>query len=408
MDRTNFQKFTDKQKYCNSLFFCKQKRLSSKNVRILTMPIPFIFGAAAAAAAITGAVQAIAGMDKLNQARQIGESAQQKYENELKELEINKEKLEQIAQDYIKLHVDVNRLTIKRFLSLIQSLDQNFSKKDVNVLRNLKISSNQCKKYQGYVLQAEELFSGGSTMLKVGTITSQGLVALTGIIGTASTGTAISSLSGAAATNATLAWFGGGSLASGGGGMALGSLVLGGVALGSALMVGGFIVAEKGDEALIKAKEYQSQVNQAIIQIHSAKSFLKQVEKRITDLSSIVRSLDNRIIQILNKLESKPFDYNKNINSLKWLVTLVKTLEKIQKTPLLDKKGNLNPATEILLHKDLVKRVEKEQYTIELFRLTGFTLLALLVLVFSGWSIFRVMNLEHISIPVNSKDLKSK
>jgi hypothetical protein len=91
MDRTNFQKFTDKQKYCNSLFFCKQKRLSSKNVRILTMPIPFIFGAAAAAAAITGAVQAIAGMDKLNQARQIGESAQQKYENELKELEINKE-----------------------------------------------------------------------------------------------------------------------------------------------------------------------------------------------------------------------------------------------------------------------------------------------------------------------------
>ena len=372
------------------------------------MPIPFIFGAAAAAAAITGAVQAIAGMDKLNQARQIGESAQQKYENELKELEINKEKLEQIAQNYVKLHVDVNRLTIKRFLSLIQSLDQNFSKKDVNVLRNLKISSNQCKKYQGYVLQAEELFSGGSTMLKVGTITSQGLVALTGIIGTASTGTAISSLSGAAATNATLAWFGGGSLASGGGGMALGSLVLGGVALGSALMVGGFIVAEKGDEALIKAKEYQSQVNQAIIQIHSATSFLKQVEKRITDLSNIVRSLDNRIIQILNKLESKPFDYNKNINSLKWLVTLVKTLEKIQKTPLLDKKGNLNPATEILLHKDLVKRVEKEQYAVELLRRTGFTLLALLVLFFSGWSIFRMMNLEHSSIPVNSKHLKSK
>ena len=44
--------------------------------------------------------------------------------------------------------------------------------------------------------------------------------------GTASTGTAISSLSGAAATNAALAWLGGGSLAAGGGGMAAGNAFL--------------------------------------------------------------------------------------------------------------------------------------------------------------------------------------
>ena len=44
--------------------------------------------------------------------------------------------------------------------------------------------------------------------------------------GVASTGTAISALSGAAATNAALAWLGGGSLAAGGGGMAAGSAFL--------------------------------------------------------------------------------------------------------------------------------------------------------------------------------------
>lgn len=44
--------------------------------------------------------------------------------------------------------------------------------------------------------------------------------------GTASTGTAISSLSGIAATNAATAWLGGGALAAGGGGMALGTTVL--------------------------------------------------------------------------------------------------------------------------------------------------------------------------------------
>lgn len=44
--------------------------------------------------------------------------------------------------------------------------------------------------------------------------------------GVASTGTAISALSGAAATNAALAWLGGGALAAGGGGMAAGSAFL--------------------------------------------------------------------------------------------------------------------------------------------------------------------------------------
>lgn len=53
--------------------------------------------------------------------------------------------------------------------------------------------------------------------------------ALVTALGSASTGAAISGLSGVAATNATLAWFGGGALAAGGAGMAGGAAVLGGL-----------------------------------------------------------------------------------------------------------------------------------------------------------------------------------
>lgn len=53
--------------------------------------------------------------------------------------------------------------------------------------------------------------------------------ALVTALGSASTGAAISGLSGVAATNATLAWFGGGALAAGGAGMAGGTAVLGGL-----------------------------------------------------------------------------------------------------------------------------------------------------------------------------------
>ncbi len=52
------------------------------------------------------------------------------------------------------------------------------------------------------------------------------IMSLVAGVGTASTGTAISSLSGAAATNASLAWLGGGAVSAGGGGVAAGSVVL--------------------------------------------------------------------------------------------------------------------------------------------------------------------------------------
>lgn len=52
----------------------------------------------------------------------------------------------------------------------------------------------------------------------------------------ASTGTAIGSLSGAAATNAALAWLGGGTIAAGGGGVAAGSAILAAVSTGGAVV----------------------------------------------------------------------------------------------------------------------------------------------------------------------------
>lgn len=77
-----------------------------------------------------------------------------------------------------------------------------------------------------------ELKTAGSGVIGVGTGVAgaaMGPTVAMGIattIGTASTGTAISSLSGVAATNAAMAWLGGGTLAAGGGGMAAGNFLL--------------------------------------------------------------------------------------------------------------------------------------------------------------------------------------
>ena len=63
----------------------------------------------------------------------------------------------------------------------------------------------------------------GITVVSLGPTVAMGVATTFGV---ASTGTAISALSGAAATNAALAWLGGGALAAGGGGMAAGSAFL--------------------------------------------------------------------------------------------------------------------------------------------------------------------------------------
>ena len=76
--------------------------------------------------------------------------------------------------------------------------------------------------------------AAGGIGLVGGFAVNAALTGLVGTFGTASTGTAIGSLSGAAANSATLAWLGGGSLAAGGGGAAVGTIVLSG---GTAVVV---------------------------------------------------------------------------------------------------------------------------------------------------------------------------
>ena len=88
---------------------------------------------------------------------------------------------------------------------------------------------------------AVNLATGGMTAWSnAGTIAT--VLGGTGVLGnTATTGIAISSLSGAAATNASLAALGGGALSVGGGGMALGTAVVAGTGAAVNGAVGGTI-----------------------------------------------------------------------------------------------------------------------------------------------------------------------
>ena len=89
--------------------------------------------------------------------------------------------------------------------------------------------------YGGYALglydakEANRTAIAGVGGMAAGMATYSAMMAAAAAWGTASTGTAISTLSGAAAYNASLAMYGGGAVATGGGGMSVGAAVVGGV-----------------------------------------------------------------------------------------------------------------------------------------------------------------------------------
>jgi hypothetical protein len=149
---------------------------------------------------------------------------------------------------------------------------------------------------------------------------------------------AISQLSGVAVLQGTVSFLGGG-------GMAVGGAVLGGVALGPALAVGGFMLAGKGEEALTKAREYEAKINTEIAKIEIVRDFLPQLRRRITELSRLVENLNYQAILSLNDLESRPFDLNRDASNFQQVALLIKALAEIMKTPVLDSQGQLNPAT---------------------------------------------------------------
>lgn len=101
--------------------------------------------------------------------------------------------------------------------------------------------------------------------------------------GTASTGTAISALSGAAATNAALAWLGGGALAAGGGGMVAGQALL---ALAGPIgwAIAGASTVASVSFAASKNKKVASQLQDETVKIYAAESALTEMIAKIKNL----------------------------------------------------------------------------------------------------------------------------
>lgn len=177
-----------------------------------------------------------------------------------------------------------------------------------------------------------------------------GLTALAavGTFASASTGTAISALGGAAATNATLAWLGGGAVAAGGGGMAAGAVVLGGIVALPVLAIGGLVIHHKGRQALAEAKEDAAKAEIVIQEMENARTMARGIRlraKRITSLVDQLAELGRQRNEVLRHLVGRNDDYatydEHDRRAVMLAASIAKTLRTVMDVPVIDEGGTL-------------------------------------------------------------------
>ncbi|MCR5796324.1 MAG: hypothetical protein K6G63_00185, partial [Eubacterium sp.] len=175
----------------------------------------------------------------------------------------------------------------------------------------------------------------------------------------ASTGTAIASLSGAAASNATLAFFGGGSLAAGGMGIAGGTAVLGGLVAGPALLVMGVISGLNANKSLQEAYANAAKAEEICEELKTATLECIAIRRRSYMIYSILAKLDSYLYPLNQEMKriisEEGEDYSLySTESKKTIAATVSTIASIKAvldTTILTESGEMTEESKMLIEK---------------------------------------------------------
>lgn len=310
------------------------------------MPIPLIIGLGIGAVGLYKTGKAIVDNSDAND---INDSAKDISNDAQNRLNASKAQCEKRLKDLGQTKATAYEVNISQFIetfSQIKNVDFEFSSLGDRSIKDFDVALAEMKEGVDFVLETG-LGAGGGAL--AGALTTFGAYNGTMALAAASTGTAISSLSGAAATNATLAWLGGGTLASGGMGVAGGTLALGALAAGPALLVAGWYMGSKAESKLNDARSNKAEAEKFAADCNAAIALtdgIANVASIATQILSLLRKHSRRSVKALREmLNTAGTDYALyNENEKKLVLRNVKIMQLMKTvidTPILDKEGNL-------------------------------------------------------------------
>lgn len=315
------------------------------------MPIPFLLLGGAILTGGYGLKKGLDAMETSDKAEEVQKDAEKIYENAKRKMQRKKNSVASGIKSLGELKLKAASNEIKEFADL-------FTK-----IRNLKLTDSKGLEELGRLTFTEkdlkelkEISIGATNMLKdavgsgaAGVLLGAGAYGGVAMLGTAGTGAAISGLSGIAATNATLAWLGGGTLAAGGGGVALGTAVLGGLIAGPALLLAGSLFNSRAQEKLenarinrAKARKFSSDVDVAVSEMDVIQRYAKDIYDIIAKLQTLSKAANLRLKDAIKKsgTDWKKFD-NETREAVFVAVKAVQGLKAAIDVPLLTEDGQI-------------------------------------------------------------------
>jgi len=268
------------------------------------MPLPLILGIAAAVAAAGGVGTGVHGGVKMKKANDTMNAAKERHEKNAIQFERINLSTSKVMDSLGKQEIEI-LASFEDFSSVWEKIH---NKPQFNSFKNdkLKITKYSPEELKGISVGAGVLLGGlgGAAVGTAGGFAAAGATtAAVMALGTASTGTAIATLSGVAATNATLAALGGGAIAAGGGGIAFGTTILGVSTLGVGLLIGGVIFSVSGSAVSNKADAAYDQMLEAEKIIDDICNYLNDLKSTAKNYLDTLDKVNSRYIEWLGNLK---------------------------------------------------------------------------------------------------------
>ena len=319
------------------------------------MPLPLALVAVPAVIGLLGVKKGYDAYASRSEAKDLDATARSAVEKAQRRLESARSRCAEALGRLGELKLDVWNHQLGRFVLLFGKLRNVDLRGQARLdgLGAMRLTNEDLGEMKTYSRLASEVASGGATALGSGALAGFASFGGATMFASASTGTAISSLSGVAATNATLAWFGGGSLALGGAGMAGGMAVLGGIVAAPVLAVGGLILAAKARKSLAVAEVRHAQARKIATELDSATAAVDRIYAVATQFREMIIGLNGRFGRVLDELAvvmaESGVDYSKYSERERRAVHIAlmfaQATKTILDTPILTEEGALAKAS---------------------------------------------------------------
>ena len=323
------------------------------------MPLPLVFIGAAALTGAFGVGNVIkAGIDQYD-ADETNRLAKRTYRKSTEVYETSRSACIQELENLGRFKMTILENRIKPFVEEFGKLNNIVltETRGTDELQRVCMDNSDFLEIKELESIADKMAEGFASGTMTGALTVFGAYGAASTFATASTGTAIASLSGAAATNATLAFFGGGSLAAGGLGIAGGTLVLGGLAAGPALAILGSVVGAQASENKDMAYSHLEEAEAAASELDAMTAVFNGAKNRAYWFIYFLKMLDFFFEDLIDDLHSiitnsgtdyRSYTKNEKITVAE-AVSLAKTVKVIIDTPILGLDGDLNPEVDNII-----------------------------------------------------------